>query len=130
MHNHRTLARPDRARAQRIIHAYASKAARIIANHDDRPGLEVERLVDQTRRQLAVRLWDDITHTEFWGLAQSIAEFRTYRAASWDTVADSPSEKAAQLGRFRELITAEIDAMTWNYPTSVAVPNAAHRIAS
>ena len=120
MHNHRTLARPDRARAQRIIHAYASKAARIIANHDDRPTIDVERLVDQTRRQLAVRLWDDITHTEFWGLAQSIAEFRTYRAAPWATVADSPSEKAAQLSRARECITAEIDALTYGYPAAVA----------
>lgn len=120
MHNHRTLARPDRARAQRIIHAYASKAARIIANHDDRPGVEVESLVDQTRRQLAVRLWDDVASAEFWDLAQSIAEFRTYRAASWDTVADSPSEKAAQLGRFRECINAEIDALTYGYPAAVA----------
>lgn len=115
MRNHHTAGAPDRARAQRLIHAYAAKAARIIAGADTRPMLRTELLVSQARRQLNVRLWHDLTPTEFYGLAEDIAELRTMRATGWDLMWDSPQDKDMQIGRHRQSIHAEIQALTYEF---------------
>jgi hypothetical protein len=106
-----SIARPriSRDRAERLIHAYACRAARIMRIGG--PTDTVYERVSQTRRELSVRIWADVQERDFWLLADSIAELRQNRTTSWDIAWDSPEDKDQQLGRLRQTIHAEIRAL-------------------
>lgn len=103
-----------RERAQRIIHAYASVGARIMAHGYSE--LETECRLDQKRRQLAVRLWRDITDTDWWGLVRMVADLRAARTAGWDANWESPGDKDAWVTTQRDLIRTEVQALAWPFP--------------
>lgn len=99
----------SRARAERLIRMYACRAARAIRVGG--PNDTVYDRVSQTRRELSVRLWNDMPERDFWLLADSIAELRQNRATGWDVAWDSPQDKDQQIGRLRQCINAEIQAL-------------------
>lgn len=107
-----TVPRITRERAERLIRAYACKAAHLMADTQRTPD-EAVALIDQTRRQLGVRLWADVDRIDFEQLADKIAELRQTRRAGWDTQWESPYEKDQWLGSLRQMINAELDALAY-----------------
>jgi hypothetical protein len=106
--------RITRDRAVRLIHAYASRASRILRSETRTPD-EARELIDQTRRTLSVRLWHDVDDREFWELVDNIAELRQNRATEWGHLWNSPEEKAQWLGRLRQTINDEVNVLSFRF---------------